>query len=107
MQQQFERQNKKTNRYNTITFYSNTWFCLGLIICLLVSGYCWDNYMSQKTIVTTTKFISVPKTSTQQNSSGIKFAKIQDVQVGERAIGMNPELTDSECSAFLPDPNSH
>ncbi|MDR2441569.1 MAG: hypothetical protein LBE12_19580 [Planctomycetaceae bacterium] len=101
--QPFEYQNQKINRYNTIPFYSNTWFGLGLIICLLVSGYLWDSYISPKTIVTTTKIISVPKTS-DQGSSGIKFAKIQDVQVGERAIGVNPELTDSERATFFPDP---
>ncbi|MDR2440195.1 MAG: hypothetical protein LBE12_12625, partial [Planctomycetaceae bacterium] len=88
--------------YNTIPFYSNAWFCLGRIICLLLSGYCWDNYMSPKRIVTT-KIISVPQTSTQ-GSSGIKFAKIQDIQVGERAIGLNPEVTDSERKIFLSDP---
>jgi hypothetical protein len=103
MKQQLEHQNQKTNRCNTIPFYSNTWFCLGLIICLLISGYCWDKYFATTTVVTTTKVIFVPKTS-DQGSSGIKFAKIQDVQVGERAIGMNPELTDSERTTFLPDP---
>jgi hypothetical protein len=40
----------------------------------------------------------------QSTDSGIRFAKIQDIEVGERAIGTNPELTDSERSAFLPDP---
>jgi hypothetical protein len=32
------------------------------------------------------------------------FAKIQDIEAGERAIGKNPELTDSERATFLPDP---
>jgi hypothetical protein len=101
MPKQFERQQNDNQPMNV--FHFNTWIGLGVIICLLVSGYLWDNYISPKTIVTTTKVISVPKTSTQ-GSSSIKLAKIQDVQVGERAIGVNPELTDSERSAFLPDP---
>jgi hypothetical protein len=102
MQTQFDLQ--KTNRSNTIPFYFNTWFCLGLIVCLLITDYCWDKYFAPTTIVTTTKVISVPKTS-KQNSSGIKFAKIQDIEVGERAIGINPEITDSERATFLPDPD--
>jgi hypothetical protein len=102
-QQQFEHQKKEN--LDTIPFYYSNWFILGLIVCLLSMGYLWDNYMSQSVIVTTTKVISVSKPSAQ-NSSDIKFAKIQDVQVGERAIGKNPELTDSERSTFLPDPES-
>jgi hypothetical protein len=102
MQKQFEHEKKENS--NTIPFYYSNWFILGLIICLLSMGYLWDNYISPKTIVTTTKVISVPKPSAQ-NSSGIKFAKIQDVQVGERAIGRNPEVTDSDrVTVFFPDP---
>ncbi|MDR2409978.1 MAG: HINT domain-containing protein [Bacteroidales bacterium] len=101
MPKQFEHQQNDTQPMGV--FHFNTWIGLGLIICLLISGYLWDNYMSPKTIVTTTKVISVHKTS-NQNSSGIKFAKIQDIQVGERAIGLNPEVTDSERKIFFPDP---
>jgi hypothetical protein len=103
MPKQYEHQ--QNNIQPTSVFHFNTWIGLGLIVCLLASGYLWDNYISPKTIVTTTKVISVPKTSKHHGSSGIKFAKIQDVQVGERAIGTNPEVTDSERSTFLPDPD--
>jgi hypothetical protein len=75
MSKQFEHQQNDTQ--STSVFPFNTWIGLGVIICLLISGYLWDNYMSPKTIVTTTKVISVPQTSTQ-GSSGIKFAKIQN-----------------------------
>jgi hypothetical protein len=100
MQKQFEHPKKEY--LDTIPFYYSNWFILGLTICLLSMGYLWDAYMSPKTVVTT-KVISVSKPSTQ-NSPRVKFAKIQDVQVGELAIGKNPEVTDSERSTFLPDP---
>ncbi|MDR2644279.1 MAG: HINT domain-containing protein [Planctomycetaceae bacterium] len=103
MPKRFEHQQSKTQPMSV--FHFNTWITSGLIVCLLISGYLWDNYISSKTIVTTTtKVISVPKAS-NQDSSSTKFAKIHDVQVGERAIGTNPEVTDSERSTFLPDPN--
>ncbi|MDR1923119.1 MAG: hypothetical protein LBQ66_02000, partial [Planctomycetaceae bacterium] len=101
MQEQLEcRQNENQNM---IPFYYSNWFILGLAVCLLSMGYLWDTYVSPQTVVTTTKVITVTKPSTQ-NPRGVKFAKIQDVQVGERAIGKNPEVTDSERSTFLPDP---
>jgi hypothetical protein len=68
MSKQFEHQQSDTSP--TSIFHFKTWFCLGLIVCLLVSGYLWDSYMSPKTIVTTTKVVSVSKTS-NQSSSGI------------------------------------
>jgi hypothetical protein len=102
MPKQYEHQ--QNNIQPTSVFHFNIWIGLGLIACLLTSGYLWDNYISPKTIVTKTKVISVPKIS-NQDSSGIKFAKIQDVQVGERAIGANPEVTDSERATFFPDPD--
>jgi hypothetical protein len=101
MQQRFEHSKKED--IDTIPFYYSNWFLLGLAVCLLSMGYLWDTYMSPKTVVTTIKVISVSKPSTQ-NPPKVKFAKIQDVQVGERAIGKNPEVTDSERSTFLPDP---
>jgi hypothetical protein len=58
-------------------------------------------FISSNNIVA--KTTAVQKTSTTQ-TSGVKFTKIQDVEVGERAIGTNPEITDSERSVFLPDP---
>ncbi|MDR2704998.1 MAG: hypothetical protein LBC02_04385 [Planctomycetaceae bacterium] len=62
MPKQFEHQ--RSDAQPTSVFHFNTWIGLGLIVCLLISGYLWDNYISPKTIVTTTtKVISVPKTS--------------------------------------------
>jgi hypothetical protein len=77
---------KRIDHRDTIPFYYSNWFILGLAVCLLSMGYLWDTYMSPKTVVTTTKVVTVTKPSSQ-NSPRVKFAKIQDVQVGERAIG--------------------
>ncbi|MDR2642642.1 MAG: HINT domain-containing protein, partial [Planctomycetaceae bacterium] len=38
-------------------------------------------------------------------SNDVRFAKIQDIEVGERAIGTNPEITDSDRATFFPDPD--
>jgi hypothetical protein len=81
MQKQLEHQKKESS--DTIPFYYNTWFCLGLIVCLLTAGYLWDYFMSQKIVVTKVEITSAQRQHTQ-NSSGIKFAKIQDIEGGAR-----------------------
>jgi hypothetical protein len=101
MQKQLEHPKKE--RSDTIPFYYNTWFCLGLIVCLLAAGYLWDNFMSQNIVVAKAEIASAQRQPTQ-NSSGIKFAKIQDIEVGKRAIGKNPEVTDEDRQLFFPDP---
>jgi hypothetical protein len=101
MQKQLEHPKKE--RSDTIPFYYNTWFCLGLIVCLLTAGYLWDYFMSQKIVVTKVETASAQRQHSQ-NSSNVKFAKIQDIEVGERAIGKNPEVTDEDRQLFFPDP---
>jgi hypothetical protein len=67
------------------------------LVLLFASGY-WKSPISS--ILNSDNFKSV----SYSQSAGIRFAKIQDVQVGERAIGTNPEVTDSERKIFLSDP---
>ncbi|MDR2439264.1 MAG: hypothetical protein LBE12_07845 [Planctomycetaceae bacterium] len=40
MPKQFEHQ--QSDNQPMSVFHFNTWIGLGLIICLLISGYCWD-----------------------------------------------------------------
>jgi hypothetical protein len=74
-------------------------FMIGIVWAICY--YC-SNYFSLPNIFVTEKIV-VQKISTEK-TSGIKFAKIQDIQVGERAIGTNPEVTDFDREIFLPDP---
>jgi hypothetical protein len=72
---------------------------LVLIIIVGVVGYYLDKTFALSNFVT--KITGVQKTSTTQ-SRGVRFAKIQDVQVGERAIGLYPELDDEDRYLFTP-----
>ena len=63
-------------------------------------GHLWDTYASSTTVVSKRAISSIEKVS-----RGVKFAKIQDIQVGKRAIGKNPEINDEERQSFLPDPD--
>jgi RHS repeat-associated protein len=75
----------------------------GLLIILMgLVLFLWNSYRMPS--IDNTVVHTILKPVTHSVPSGIRFAKIQDVQVGERAIGINPEITDSERSAFLPDP---
>jgi hypothetical protein len=84
-----------------------TWSYLvtsGLLIILMgLVLFLWNSYRTPSTNNTVAH--TVLKPVTYSVPSGVRFAKIQDVQVGERAIGVNPELTDSERATFLPDPD--
>ncbi|MDR2706245.1 MAG: HINT domain-containing protein [Planctomycetaceae bacterium] len=92
--------NKSTNLTNT-PFYHNPIVVIGFMVCILSLGILWD-YAIAPRIFQSSKTVQVTKT--WSTDSSVKFAKIQDVQVGERAIGKNPELTDSERATFFPDP---
>jgi hypothetical protein len=63
-----------------------------IILIGIVGTICYycSNYFSLPNIFVTEKIVA-QKISTDK-TSGIKFAKIQDIQVGERAIGTNPEV---------------
>jgi hypothetical protein len=72
---------------------------IGIVIAI---GFLWDNYFTSPDIFVAK--IDVVQKISDKKPSGIKFAKIQDIQVGERAIGINPEITNSDREIFLPDP---
>jgi hypothetical protein len=71
-----------------------------LIIVIGIVGYYLDKTFALSNNFVT-KINSIQKASTTQ-PRGIRFAKIQDVQVGERAIGLNPELDDDDRDLFNP-----
>jgi hypothetical protein len=77
---------------------------IGLVLIIVV---CVVGYYLDKTFALShnfaTKITGVQNASTTQPRR-VRFAKIQDVQVGERAIGTNPEVSNSERATFLPDP---
>ncbi|MDR2440196.1 MAG: HINT domain-containing protein [Planctomycetaceae bacterium] len=76
---------------------SGLWIILiGLVLFL------WNSYRTPP--INNTVAHTAIQPVTYSVPSGVRFAKIQDVQVGERAIGTNPEVTDSERKIFLSDP---
>ena len=48
---------------------------------------------------------SQSKSRVSSGCSSIRLVKIQDIEVGERSIGKNPQLTDKERSEFFADPD--
>ena len=71
----------------------------GLIVLFFLAGHLWDTYASSASVVKT----NVPVT--EKAPAGVRFAKIQEIQVGERAIGKNPEIDDEDRRSFFPDPD--
>ncbi|MDR0610181.1 MAG: HNH endonuclease, partial [Planctomycetaceae bacterium] len=98
---------------NSVAFYNNPaekethrnrlgQYLLTSSLILFVIGFAlffWNNFNNSNTI-NQTPF----KPVAHSLSNDVRFAKIQDVQVGERAIGKNPEITDSDRTTFFPDP---
>jgi hypothetical protein len=94
---------------NSVTNYNHReriWSYLatsGLLIILMgLVLFLWNSYRTPP--INNTVAHTIFKSVTNSVSSGIRFAKIQDVQVGERTIGTKSEITDSDRSAFFPDP---
>jgi hypothetical protein len=86
--------------------YVKIFISLVLIIIVGVVGYYLDKTFAVSSNIVT-KIAGVQKTSTDQ-SRGVRIAKIQDVQVGERAIGLNPELDDDDDrDLFTPHRDPH
>jgi hypothetical protein len=95
----------ETNEQSTNNFYRQLLTCIGLCSFFFLANYLWNNYADSQVAGVKSNVKRVSTTSPEvQNNSGVRIKKIQEVEVGERAIGMNPELMDSERSAFLPDP---
>ena len=90
--------NSNTQQSGQITY--RTILTVSLLIGLLFFvGHLWDTYASSTAVVSKTT------PSIENAPPGVKFTKIQDVQVGERAIGKNPEINNDERQSFLPDPD--
>jgi hypothetical protein len=85
--------------------YVKIFIGLVLIIIVGVAGYYLDKTFALSNNIVT-KITGEQKTSTTQ-PRGVRFAKIQDVQVGERAIGLNPELDDEDRYLFTPTHDPH
>jgi hypothetical protein len=85
--------------------YVKIFISLVLIIIVGVAGYYLDKTFALSNNIVT-KITGEQKTSTTQ-PRGVRFAKIQDVQVGERAIGLNPELDDEDRYLFTPTHDPH
>jgi hypothetical protein len=71
----------------------------GLIACFFLVGHLWDTYASSASVLKP----HIPVTS--KTPAGVRFAKIQEIQVGERTVGKNPEILDEDRRAFFPDPD--
>jgi hypothetical protein len=92
---------------NCTNFYRQLLTCIGLCCFFFLANYLWNSYTDSHiaSVKPNVKRVSTTSSDVLKNSnSGVRIKKIQEVEVGERAIGLNPELTDSERSAFLPDP---
>ena len=77
-----------------------TLMVLLMIGLFFLAGHLWDTYASSSSAIEKTIDFGI-----EQAPLGVKFAKIQDIQVGERAIGKNPEINDVERQSFFPDPD--
>ena len=82
---------KHNNRYYRYSL------CLFLIAGFFLTAWLINNWQSNKVNA------SFKPQSTMPN--GIKIKAIQDIEVGERSIGKNPQLTDKERSEFFADPD--
>jgi len=88
------------NPSNTQQFPFRTILTIPLLIGLFFFvGHLWDTYASSTAVVSKTT------PSSEKALPGVKFAKIQDIQVGERAIGKNPEINEEDRQSFFPDPD--
>ncbi|MDR3109284.1 MAG: EndoU domain-containing protein [Planctomycetaceae bacterium] len=84
-------------------FFYNLFYYTVLTVCCLLPVFLWGHYIYQHANVTN-KTESNTRQTSGQKTPGVRYAKIQDVQVGERAIGKNPELTGEDRQSFFPDP---
>ena len=89
---------KTTNEHNGLSVRTLLTVA-GLIVLFFLAGHLWDTYASSASVVKT----NVPVT--EKAPAGVRFAKIQEIQVGERAIGKNPEIDDEDRRSFFPDPD--
>jgi hypothetical protein len=97
--------NTETTEQSTGSFYRQLLTCIGLCSFFFLANYLWNSYTDSQVAGVKSNVKRVSTTSPEvQNNSGVRIKKIQEVEVGERAIGINPELTDSERATFLPDP---
>jgi hypothetical protein len=92
------------NTEQSMSFFRQALVCLGICSSVFLAAYLWDSYTSSQATNVRVQTITPITEQVSTTSSGVRIKKIQEVEVGERAVGMNPELTDSERSAFLPDP---
>jgi hypothetical protein len=69
----------------------------------LLPVYLWSNYIYNNVIATDNQELNTSQPSAQK-TPGVRYAKIQDVKVGERTVGKNPELTADDRKTFFPDP---
>ncbi|MDR3109282.1 MAG: hypothetical protein LBU65_06285 [Planctomycetaceae bacterium] len=84
-------------------FFYNLFYYTVLAVCFLLPVFLWGHYIYQHANVTN-KTESPKRQTSGQQKSNVRYAKIQDVQVGERTIGKNPELSDEDRQSFFPDP---
>ncbi len=81
---------------NKKSFFRFT-ICLILIAGFFLTAWLVNCWQANKVNASLETQSSVPR--------GIKIKAIQDVEVAERAIGRNPQLTDQDRSAFFSDPD--
>ena len=86
--------NKNTHYKNSAARFI---LCMMLIAVFFLTAYVVSNWQSNKASVSFQTRSELP--------NGTKVKPIQDVEVGERAIGRNPQLTDQDRSTFFTDPD--
>jgi hypothetical protein len=100
--------NTKTTEQSAGSFYRQLLTCIGLCCFFFLVNYLWNSYTDSQvaSVKPNVKRVSTTSSCVLNNSnSGVRIKKIQEVEVGERAIGTNPEVTNSERATFLPDPD--
>jgi hypothetical protein len=102
MQNNYNFENHKSVLYKICS-------CFLVATILFFGAYLWDKNLSS--VVFPKKVISKQDISKQNisinrnNNQQYKYTRIADVKVGDRAVGINPEITEIQRTTFLPDPD--
>ncbi|MDR0610183.1 MAG: hypothetical protein LBG58_08750, partial [Planctomycetaceae bacterium] len=100
-----------SNKYNIdqseqdMSFFRQFLTCLGICCSVFLAAYLWDSYTSSQVANVRVQTITSIPEQVSTTSFGVQIKKIQEVEVGERAIGKNPEVTDEDRLSFFSDPD--
>jgi hypothetical protein len=84
-------------RKNPMSTNNKIFACISIMICCFLGAFifhCYSSNIQDKSYI-------IQSTST---SKSVASKKIQDIRVGDRTTGVNPELSTDDRTGFLPDP---